>query len=402
MSNRKPNRRTVNRIARATAEYLRELVATFCRERGGTPAAGPFKARQYNSVIEGIIGAEWHVPTRFGMWIVHEPSDPATGLVSINTRFEDPDALSAAVIQGVPGIRALDFNPRSGKWNHHAEVLVENDPKTVAESFLLDLKHRSSFLFTTLSPSPSDAASCDERVAPGLLADGDGARSLGAAGDEVRGQRRAATARVAGDDQDGVLSQDAAQVGREALGLGGERCAPAAIVLRTEDVQGQAGLALTQEDTRGRRDGVAGEVAVRGRRDGRRGLLRVDGPSKRRTGKRAALAEAHDDADRARGDGAAEGAGADATEGHVLSVVQVKRVLKKWAAPDYVLIWFDKGDPTRARLTVEHVDPLRAVYLVRGGWRECQSGRYTRTVPLAELASTLATIGRVISRPDPI
>lgn len=388
-TSRKPNRRTINRLARETAGHLRELVAAFCRARGGVEV----RPRMVSTVDFGTFGADWQVPTPVGLWVVHEPSDPATGLLSINTRFENPELLTA-VIAGKPHV-ALDFNHYSGKWNHHAEVMATNDPESFAQSFLLDLQHRSAFLFPSPAGSDeSDPASCDERVAPGVLADGDGARGLGAARDEVRGERRVPSARVAGDDQDRVLSEDVADVGGEALRLGGKRRASTAIVLRPKDVEGQAGLTLAEKDTRGRRHGVAGEVAVRGRRNGRRGLLRVDGAAQRRAGQRAALPEADHDADLARGDGAPEGSTA---EGHVLSVIQERRVLKKWAAPNYVLIWFDRSDAAHVRVTLEHVDPLRAKFLVRSGWRETKAGCYSRAVSCTELASTLAMVGRVIT-----
>lgn len=395
---RKPNKRTIARIARETAEHLRELVAAFCKKRGGTET----QPRQTTTDF-GTFGASWGVPTRFGVWFVHEPSDPSTGLVSVNTRFENPAYVTAAINAGELGpYFALDFNHYSGKWNHHAEVMATNEPESFAASFLLDFEHRSEFLFPGETFAPSDAASCDERVAPSLLADSERTRGLGAPRDEVCGERRVAAARVAGDDQYGVLPEHCAQIGGEALSLGGERRAAAAVVLRPKDVEGQAGLALTEEDARRGRDGVAGEVAVRGRGNGRRRLLRVDGAPKGRAGKRAALPEADDDADRARGHGAAQGASTATSESHVLSVVQAQRVLKKWAAPDYVLIWFDKGDPSRVRLTVEHVDPLRGHSLVAAGWQERKGGRYTRVVERDDLATTLTAIGRMISRPTPI
>lgn len=388
---RKPNRRTINRIARETAGHLREHVAAFCRARGGVES----RPRVVDTADFGTFGAEWQVPTRFGAWVVHEPSDPGTGLVAINTRFPDPAYITAAINRGELGFFFdAHFNHHSGKWNHNAEVMATNDPKTFAASFLVDFTERSKFLFE--APPSSDTASCDEGVAARLLPDRERARGLGAACDEIGRKRRAAAARVAGDDQHRVLAQDVAQVGGEALGLGRKRGTTTAIVLRPKDVEGQAGLALPEEDARGGRDGVAGEVAVRGRRNGRRGLLRVDGAAQRRTGERAPLAESDDDADLTRGDGTPEGA---TTEGHVLSVVQSRRVLKKWAAPDFVLIWFDRNDTTRVRLTLEHVDPMRGKFLVRGGWRESKSkpGQYTRSIKRTDLAVALAAAGRVIA-----
>lgn len=384
-TSRKPSKRTINRIACETAGHLRELVAAFCRRHDGVMV----RDRMAAEAPFGTFGADWEIPTRFGTWTVHEPSDPATGLVSINTRFDDPDALTAAIdgYHVSPTLMTASFNRHSGKWNHNAEVNATNDPKAFAEAFILDFEHRSAFIFQ----ERSDAARCDQRVASGLPTDGDGARRLGATRDKVGGQRRVPPARVAGDDQDGVLAQHVAQVGREALGLRGERGAPTAIVLRAEDVEGQAGLALAEEDARRGCDGIAGEVAVRGGRDRRRRLLRVDGAPERRPGQRAALAEADDDADRARGDRTAQGANGATSESHVLSLVHQRAAFKKWAAPNYVVIWFD--GPGRLRLTVEHVDAIRGAKLAAAGWREVASGRYRRTVRAHELAMQLALVG---------
>ena len=391
---RKPNKRTINRIARATAGYLRDLVATFCRERGGTMIRPRGSSADF-----GTFGASWDIPTRFGLWVVHEPSDPSTGLVSINTRFEDPAYITAAINRGELGARfALDFNYHSGKWNHHAEVMATNDPETFAQSFILDLKHRSSFLFTTLTPpetEPSDSTSCDERVAPRLPTDSDRARPPRASGHEVRRQRRAGSARVAGDDQDGVLAQDGTEVGGEALGALAQVGATS-IVLRAEDVDRDRGLALPQVDAGHGRDGVAVEVAARRGRDRRRGLLRVDDAPQGRRPKGLALAETNRDADRARRDRLAQPApettlDVSAAEAHALSVVHQRAAFKKWAAPNYVVIWFD--GPGRLRLTVEHMDAVRGARLVAAGWREVASGQYRRTVKAHELAAQLALVG---------
>jgi len=384
---RKPNKRTINRLARETAGYLRDLVAQFCRERGGMQVGVRVTVSGF-----GTFGASWDVPTRFGLWVVHEPGDPCTGLVSINTRFESPEAVDAAITAGVFGPRfAIDFSPYSGKWNHHAEVLIHNNPKAFAEAFLLDLKHRSSFLFTTLSES--DAARGGKGVAPCLSADDDRARSPRTPRDKVRRQGRTGSTRVAGDDQDGVLAQHGAEVSGEALGALAQLGATA-IVLGAEDIDRDRGLTLAQVDAGHGCDRVAVEVATRGGRNRRRGLLRVDDAAQGRRPKGLTLAESDCDADRTRRDGLAQPAPDVSTaEAHALSVVHQRAAHKKWAAPHYVVIWFD--GPGRLRLTVEHMDAIRGVKLVEAGWREIASGRYRRTVKLHELATQLAVVGAV-------
>lgn len=128
----------MRRADKAAVEELRDSVAAFCRDHGGTLVPGIFGARQYNSVLKGTHGATWTVPTRFGLWHVHEPSDPITDLVAINTRFEEPERISITD----PFFRSF-LNAYSGKWNHH----VVGDSRLAITTFILDFISRSRVIF---------------------------------------------------------------------------------------------------------------------------------------------------------------------------------------------------------------------------------------------------------------
>ncbi|MBE7447460.1 MAG: hypothetical protein HS111_00785 [Kofleriaceae bacterium] len=80
-------------------------------------------------------------------------------------------------------------------------------------------------------------------------------------------------------------------------------------------------------------------------------------------------------------------------ENRVLSLTRARSVYKTWAAPHYVVIWFD--GPGRTRLTVEHVDAIRGSLLIEAGWRRMGGGRYRRTVKLHDLAAQLELIGQI-------
>lgn len=214
--------------------------------------------------------------------------------------------------------------------------------------------------------------------------------SAAALRDDVRGQGRRAVARVRRDDKHGVLAQDVPKVGRKATRLRDDRRATAPVVLRAKDVDGETGLALTRKDARRGRDRVAGEVRARRGGDGGRRLRRIDGAAQRALGQGLALAEADQDADGTGRDGASE-----AAESHVLSLVDQRRRLKKWAAEDYILIWFGRGDTVR--LTTEHVDPIRGSWLRNAGWKRMVPGRYTRTCTLDELPNILLRLGWVMT-----
>jgi len=246
-------------------------------------------------------------------------------------------------------------------------------------------------------PRELETPSGDKRSAPRAARRHERTLPPAALGDEVGGERRAASARVVRDDEHGVLAQDVADVGSEALRGSDERRAATAIELRSVDVNSEAGLAFTEEDTRGGCDGVAGEILVGGSRDRGGGLLRVDRPAHRRTGERLALAEANDDSNRARRDGLTKPTkrAVTTTEAHVQIVTRERAAFKKWAAPDYVIIWFD--GPTRVRLTVERLAGEAGRTLRAAGWKALSGGRHRRTVSLAALPEVLAQIGELLA-----
>lgn len=386
MNPRKPNKRTVTRIARETAKHLRDLVAAFCRARDGVEIKERHVTKDF-----GTFGASWRVPTQYGAWIVHEPSDPCTGLVSINTRFED-DAVKAPLVTTA---WSHLLNPYSLKWNHNAVVDASTDPAQFAATFILDLDHRSKFLFL---PRELETPRSDERSAPSATRRRERALPSAALGDKVGGKRRAAPARVVRNDEHGVLPQDVADVSGEARRLGDERRAPTPVELRTVDVDGEAGLALAKKHTRRRRNGVADEVFVGGSGNDRGGLCRVDRPTQRRAGEGLALAKADDNADRARRHRLSEpseaGRRSTTTEAHVRSVTRERAAFKKWAAPDYVIVWFD--GPSRVRLTIERFADA-ADALVAAGWKEMDGGRFRRTTTLKALPQVLMRVGELLA-----
>ena len=96
-------------VGARVAAWLRDLIATWCTARGGTcrPQRGTYG--------DGSVkGGTWRVPTKYGMWYVHEPSDPVGDYITINTRFEQPSRAVPAQLVG--------YNAYSGKWNHGMPV----------------------------------------------------------------------------------------------------------------------------------------------------------------------------------------------------------------------------------------------------------------------------------------
>lgn len=135
---RKPGMPVVHKVTAA----LRDLVADFCRRHHGElhPTCG-----ERVTTPEGVNGATWAVPTRLGAWYVHEPCDPCTPLVSINTRFTDPDRARPVVAGTVDG---SSMNPYSGKWNHNwcVEPPVD-DPVKLAHELMDAFEHLAAVIF---------------------------------------------------------------------------------------------------------------------------------------------------------------------------------------------------------------------------------------------------------------
>lgn len=96
---------------------------------------------------DGVYGATWVVPTRLGEWLVHEPSDPGTSLISINTRFQNPERAGAVIASHAAGGQ---LNPHSGKWNHNWSLGLPTDAD-VAKTLMVDFEHAARVIFPEIA-----------------------------------------------------------------------------------------------------------------------------------------------------------------------------------------------------------------------------------------------------------
>lgn len=152
---RKPGIPAVHAVTAA----LRDLVADFCRRHGGEPHT---TCGERVTTSEGINGATWVVPTPIGNWLVHEPSDPGTPLISINTRFMHPDRAVTVLATHANGGQ---LNPHSGKWNHNWSLdLAPASAKdaaglaSLAGSLMVDFEHAARVFLPTPQPAAPPTA----------------------------------------------------------------------------------------------------------------------------------------------------------------------------------------------------------------------------------------------------
>lgn len=141
-----PRRRTRRKpgmpAVHACTAALRDLVADFCRRHHGELHT---THSERVTTPDRVYGATWVVPTRFGNWLVHEPSDSFTPLISINTRFMHPEKVQPP-IKGRP-----NFNDYSGKWNFiwtadHVAARA-SQPPAAAQSIMDDFERAARAIF---------------------------------------------------------------------------------------------------------------------------------------------------------------------------------------------------------------------------------------------------------------
>ncbi len=87
------------------------------------------------------------------------------------------------------------------------------------------------------------------------------------------------------------------------------------------------------------------------------------------------------------------------SEGHVVSLVERRIRGKRWAAPDFVVVFLEYDARRRkvvASVTVEHLPAMCRTARTLEGWRHLKDGRWRKRVDLDELPEALELVGRAI------
>ncbi len=72
---------------------------------------------------------------------------------------------------------------------------------------------------------------------------------------------------------------------------------------------------------------------------------------------------------------------------------------KRWAAPDFVVVYLfydNKRGKVVASVTIEHLPAMCETIRTLAGWRHLKGGRWRKKVMLEELPETLELVGRAI------